>query len=112
MHELTITQNILNVALEHARGAGAKKVGRINLVIGEMTGIVSESVQFYFNFIKEGTLAEEASLFFNIVPARFRCRACGTPFELKTDTSCPHCKASDMEVLSGRELFVESIEVD
>jgi len=112
MHELTITQNMLNVVLEQAKEADAKKVGRINLVIGEMTGIVSDSVQFYFDFMKKGTLAEEATLNFTMVPTKVKCRACGKSFELNTDSTCPYCQASDMEVVTGKELFVESIEVD
>ncbi len=68
MHELTITQSMFDLVLEQAKKAEAKKVGKINLVIGEMTGVVGDCVQFYFDFISKGTLAEGAALSFVMVP--------------------------------------------
>ncbi|GAI95109.1 unnamed protein product, partial [marine sediment metagenome] len=56
MHELAITQSMFDLVLEQAKKAGAKKVGKINLVIGGMTGVVGDCVQFYFDFISKGTL--------------------------------------------------------
>jgi len=113
MHELTITQNMLDIVLEQAGKAEAKKVGRINLTIGEMSGFVVESVRFYFDFLAKGTLAEEATLSFNRVPGRARCQDCGRDFELKElDWTCPNCGNNNIEITGGRELFVESIEVE
>ena len=54
MHELGVTQNILQIALEHAQKAGAKKIHRIHLVIGGLSGVIDESVQFYFDFVSQG----------------------------------------------------------
>ena len=113
MHELAITQNIFNLVLEEARKAGAEKVEGINLVIGEMTGVVSTCVQFYFDFLSKGTPAEGATLFFTMVPTTARCRHCGKVFELgEFDWACPGCGGSDMEITGGKELRVESIEVE
>ncbi|MFC2060152.1 hydrogenase maturation nickel metallochaperone HypA [Chloroflexota bacterium] len=113
MHELAITQSMLELVLEQAEKAGAKKVGKINLVIGEMTGIVEESVQFYFNFLSQGTPAENASIFSTKVPTTARCQNCDKLFELKEfEWSCPYCQGISMDIVSGRELFVESIEVE
>lgn len=113
MHELPITQNMLDLVLEKAEEAGAREVKRINLVIGEMTGVVKECVQFYFNFLGKGTIAEEAELSFAMVPIKVRCRDCGKPFELKeSDSTCPYCQGNNMEIVAGEELFVESIEVE
>ena len=58
MHELAITQSMLDLVLKEAEKAGAKEVRKINLVIGEMCGFVEECVQFYFDFLNKGTLAE------------------------------------------------------
>jgi hydrogenase nickel incorporation protein HypA/HybF len=113
MHELAITQSMLNLVLEQAEKAEAKKVGRISLVIGEMTGVVSECVQFYFDFLSKGTPADGATLSFSRVPTQARCRGCGKLFELmEFDWTCPHCRGNNIEIVAGKELFVESIEVE
>ena len=104
---------MLDLALEEAEKAGAREVGRINLVIGEMCGFVEESVQFYFNFLSEGTLAEGATLSFTMVPARARCRTCDKLFEPKElNWTCPYCQGDRIEIVAGQELFLESIEVE
>jgi len=113
MHELAITQSMLDIVLEQAEKAGAREVGKINLVIGEMTGVVDECVQFYFDFLSKGTSAEGAALSFTKVPTTARCRGCDKAFELKEfDWACPYCQGNDMEIVAGKELFVESIEVE
>jgi len=113
MHELTITQNMLDLVLEKAQEAEAKEIKKINLVIGEMTGVVEECVQFYFKFLGKGTIAERAALCFAMVPTKVRCRGCGKPFELnESDSTCPDCQGNSLEIIAGKELFVESIEVD
>ena len=113
MHELAITQSMFDLVLQHAEKAGARKVGKINLVIGEMTGVVGECVQFYLEFLSKGTVVEGAVLDVTTVPAKARCRDCGGTFELKEfDWTCPGCSGKSLEAIGGRELFVESIEVD
>ncbi len=57
MHEFAITQSMLELVLEQAKEAGTKKVEKINLIIGEMSGYVEESVRFYFDFLSKGTIA-------------------------------------------------------
>jgi hydrogenase nickel incorporation protein HypA/HybF len=113
MHELAVTQGMLSIALEHAARAGAKRIMCINLAIGEMSGIVDDSVQFYFDFVSRDTPAEGASLNFERVPARFRCRACQTDFSPgKQQWTCPQCGELSLEILAGREFYVDSIEVE
>jgi len=113
MHELSITQSMLNLVLEQAEKARAKEVKKINLVIGEMTGVVDECVQFYFDFLSKGTLADGATISFSVVPTTARCRRCGKLFEVREfDWTCPHCRGNNIEIVAGKELFVESIEVE
>jgi hydrogenase nickel incorporation protein HypA/HybF len=113
MHELAITQSMLDLVLEQARKVEAKEVKRINLVIGKMSGFVEECVQFYFDFISKGTIAERAALSFKTVPTTARCRSCGKLFELREfDWACPYCQSNSMEIVAGKELYVESIEVE
>ena len=113
MHELSITQNILDIVLNEAKSAQANKVTKINLVIGELSGTVSDCVQFYFDFLKKGNAAEEAVLDFKLVPAELRCRDCLADFKPKDSAwVCPSCKGTNLDVISGRECYVESIEVE
>ena len=113
MHELTITQSMLDVVLEQAEKAEAKSVGKINLVIGEMTGVVDRAVQFYFDFLSKGTPAEGALLAFKVIPTTAKCQSCHKEFKLgEFDWTCPHCKSNNIEIVGGKELFVESIEVE
>lgn len=112
MHELGITQNILSIALEKAKAVKANRVTKINLTIGELSGIVDECVQFYFNFLSKDTIAAEASLCFRQPPIQLRCRNCTTIFSPNNlDWACPNCREQKVEIVSGRECYVESIEV-
>ena len=113
MHELSITQSILSIALDKVNEIQASKVSRINLVIGELSGIVDDCVQFYFDFLSQDTAAAEATLSFSHSPTQLRCRKCATIFTPHDSTwACPNCQEQEIEILSGRQLYVESIEVE
>ncbi|MBN1954976.1 MAG: hydrogenase maturation nickel metallochaperone HypA [Anaerolineae bacterium] len=113
MHELSVTQSVLEIVLTHAEQAGASRVQRVNIVIGELSGIVGESVQFYFDFVSKDTLAEGAELVFRRTPAQFRCQACGATYEPQgADWTCPLCHQLRPEAIGGQELLIESIEVE
>ena len=113
MHELAITKEILRIAVKHAERAGAERMTDINITIGDLSSAVDDSVQFYFDFLSPGTIAEGARLHFRRVAARLRCRECGTEFEpLGVDWRCPHCRSQGGEVIAGREFYIESIEVE
>ena len=112
MHELAITEEILRITVEHAEKARAEHVTDIHLVIGDLSSVVDDSVQFYFDFSSPGTVAEGAELHFRRVPARLRCRQCEQEFEPEDrDWHCPKCRALGGDVIQGREFYVESIEV-
>jgi hydrogenase nickel incorporation protein HypA/HybF len=112
MHELSITQHILDIVTKHAQRANAERVKAINLVVGDLTGFVDDSIQFYFDMLSPNTLAEGARLNIRRTPVKMRCRTCGAEY-VPQDLSwlCPRCKASGGEIISGREFLVDSIEV-
>jgi hydrogenase nickel incorporation protein HypA/HybF len=113
MHELAITQSMFDIVLKQAEQVNARKVTKINLVIGEMTGVVSDCIQFYIDFLSKGTIAEGVIVFVNSKPAIAKCLSCGKTFTVKEmEWICPHCGEISLELTGGRELFVESIEVD
>lgn len=113
MHELAITQSMFDIVLKYAQEAKAKKVTRISLVVGEMTGVVAESVRFYLDLLGRDTVAEGAAVSINTVSSKAKCLSCEHTFEPKElDWTCPNCKEAGIEIVSGKELFVESIEVE
>jgi hydrogenase nickel incorporation protein HypA/HybF len=113
MHEYSITENILSLALEKANGAQASRIKRINLVVGELSGVVSDCVQFYFDAISKETIAGGAELAFEVRPTKLRCRKCQSVFTPKDSVwSCPDCHEAGIEIVSGRECYMESIEVE
>jgi hydrogenase nickel incorporation protein HypA/HybF len=113
LHELSITENILSIALEKAKEVKAKRVSKINLVIGELSGVVDECVEFYFGFLSKDTIAAQASLSFHHTPIQLRCRNCDTVFSPDSGNwTCPNCQKQDAEIVSGRDLYIESIEVE
>jgi hydrogenase nickel incorporation protein HypA/HybF len=113
MHELSITQNVLEIALRHAERAGAHHINRLNLVVGELSSVVDESVQFYWDIVARDTIAEGALLCFERIPASLRCLSCGQVFPISgRDYTCPACGGSDVAVAEGDEFRLDSIEVD
>ena len=112
MHELAVTEDILRIVREHAEANHASKVTHIYLVIGELSSFVDDSIQFYFDVLTPGTIAEGAELHFQRIKTRFRCRSCGQEFEpQERDWICPNCHALGGDVIAGKEFFVESIEI-
>lgn len=108
-----MTQSILDIVTRHAEQADAERVARINLVIGELSSIVDDSVQFYFDFLSRDTVSARAELAFRRVPVRIRCQACDREWHPESaDWTCPECGQSQTRIVAGREFFVESIEVE
>ncbi len=113
MHELSVTQNIIDIVVQHAERARSKQINTISLVIGELTGLVDDSIQFYFDMISPTTLAAGARLVIHRVPTRLRCRSCSSDYQpVDLNWMCPQCGALGGDVLAGREFLVESIEVE
>lgn len=113
MHELPVTEQIVEIVLDHARKAKAERVLKINLVIGELSNFAGESIQFYFDILSKGSEAENASLSISRIPARARCQTCKKEFNPGgMNWFCPACGGSIEEILGGREFHIESIEVE
>ena len=113
MHELAITQSLLDLVLEEAAKAGASKVLKINVVLGEMSGVVDQFVEFNFDLLSKDTAAEAATISFQNIPKQARCRKCNHVFHPEDICwSCPNCQSTELEMIAGNELYVESIEVE
>jgi hydrogenase nickel incorporation protein HypA/HybF len=113
MHELPVTESILEIALRHAEGAGAQQITDLYLVIGQLSSILDEAVQFYWDIISKGTPAEGAKMHFRRVSAEFVCQTCNRRYNPEEDDlACPECGSADVRVVAGEEFFLEAIEVE
>ena len=110
MHELSLSGAIVNTAVKHA---GGRRVTVVNLRVGRLRQVVPDTLDFYFAFVANGTLCEGARLEQELIEARLRCNGCA--YEWAIDLPhfrCPVCGGADVEVASGNEFEVESIEVE
>lgn len=114
MHELAITQQILGIALKHGQSVKAKKITDLYLVIGQLSSVVDDSVQFYWDMISEGTICQGAKLHFDRIPASLECRHCSEIYTLEDGalTPCPRCDSINVNVITGKEFRLESLEVE
>ena len=102
------------MALDAARKEGADRIVAIDLVVGDLTSFVDDSIQFYFDIISRDTAAEGAELRFRREAAEGRCGECGHTFPVKPPVprQCPACESLALRVEGGQEFYVDSIEVD
>lgn len=114
MHEMAVTQSILDIVIQTANQNNSPKVEKIYLVIGELSSYIDESIQFIFDFLSKGTCAEEASLVIRKVPANALCSSCCHTFEQKKPLihECPACGSLGLSITGGDEFYIESIEVE
>jgi len=109
MHEMSLAQGILQVVLDAAKD---EKVRKISLQVGRLQMVVPESLRFSFKLMAEGTAAAEANLEIEEIPTSLRCGHCGADVELDLPPfSCGKCGASDIEIVSGDEVLIDSVEV-
>lgn len=113
MHELAVTEAMLDLVQAEAEKAGATRVTKVSLVLGELSSIVEDSVRFYWAAISPGTIAEGADLEFRAVAAVARCRACGMEYRPDDrDVRCPRCGEALAAFIAGEEFRVEAIEIE
>ena len=115
MHELSVMESILNIALKHARMHEASRILGIGLRVGEMSDLVDEWMQRYFDYLSKDTLAAGALLKIERTPVIFECESCGTAFPVPLkeirDATCPECRGDKTRFKSGREFIIKNIEV-
>lgn len=113
MHEMAITQSVLNIALEAAGKAGATKITAIRIKMGEYCDVVPVVLRDYFAVAAMGTAAEGAVIELTRLSVTMRCRACHWQGRVdKRHIACPDCGGTDLQLLTGREFYVESIEAE
>ena len=113
MHELSITESILDIALRHAKDAQASTITDIYLVIGQLSSVVDNSVQFYWDIISNDTMAEGSRLHFKRIPTEMQCQDCKNLYRpSENEFACPKCHSMNIKIISGNEFYLESIGVE
>lgn len=108
MHELGITQDIIEVVSQHA---GGSKVNRVVLEIGKLSAVLPDAMRFCFDICAEGTVAEGAELEIIETPGLARCRACDGQVKLDRPFGRCGCGSTDLDWLAGEELRIKEMEI-
>ncbi len=129
VHEASIAQNIIDIAIKIASEHKARKVNKIVIVVGELNFLDLDALKFAFQVLSEKTMLESAELIIELKPAKFKCLKCGSEWsaslaELKDKVElhftpelvlnfleCPNCKSYEVEIEGGRELYIKDIEL-
>ena len=113
MHELALTEGIINIINSQQEQEGFSRVLEIRLRVGEYSGIVPECIREFFPIAAKGTAAEEAELVVEPVEAAFRCLDCGYEGGIERKSACcPACGSLAVRLIAGREFYVESLKVE
>lgn len=113
MHEYPITQQIIKIAENRALENKATKVKKIELVVGDYSGFIGDSIQMYFDVISKDTLCEGAQISIRRVKPKLKCESCGCLFEkIPFSFECPKCKGTGGPTEIGKEFYIESIEIE
>ena len=108
MHEMAITQSVVDAVCEHAAG---RRVHSVRVQVGALCAVVPDAMEFCFGLAVEGTVADGARLDLDVQPASARCRTCGERFGLSVLILLCPCGSADVEVVTGRDLRILSMEV-
>lgn len=114
MHELPVTESIIRIAVEEAERYNVTRINEIRLKIGELSGLVPECIQYYFDIAGKGTKAEGALIKIDKIPIAMKCSDCdfsGTAAKF-IDNRCPVCSSDSMKMIGGNEFYIDSMEVE
>ncbi|MBU0741336.1 hydrogenase maturation nickel metallochaperone HypA [bacterium] len=112
MHEMSLAMNIVAIAGEQAAAHGAGAVRAIHADVGVLAGVEARSLAFCFEAARAGTPMADAELVIHEIPGRGRCRDCGAEVPVAFFVAvCPECGAGGVEITSGRELRVRSLDI-
>ena len=114
MHELSIAYSLVDAASQSAVEAGATRVRAVHLNLGVMSGVTQGALEFSYEIATAGTLLEGSRLVVNALPVRVYCAVCEQEVQLASVQRfrCPLCDTPSGDIRQGRELEIESIEID
>ncbi len=108
MHELAIAESVVSSVLERTAD---RHVSVVRLRVGRLAGVVPDALSFCFELVTAGTPLEGSSLEISVEHGRAHCRECTAEFDVDDPFLLCSCGSADVELLSGRELCVTSVEV-
>ncbi len=112
MHEVSLMQSAIALAVEQTESQGLTKIHRVFLNVGELSGVVSEALEFVFDIVSAGTPAEGAQLNLKTVPILCYCRHCRREFyPMSWIYKCPHCNHLSSDIREGKDLELVSLEI-
>ncbi len=115
MHELPVTEKILDIVISHAEKNQVTKIVGINLIVGELSDLEDEWIQHYFSYLAKDTVAAEARLKIERVPVVMKCSKCDATFEVDVkamkEIECPECSEKKCSIISGKEYYIKDMEV-
>jgi hydrogenase nickel incorporation protein HypA/HybF len=113
VHELSFAESTLELALRHAREAGAQRVVGLHLVVGEFTMLEPASLEFYWSQVTRGTPADGSAVTVRRVPAQLACAECGAVGDPHDENwHCRACGSPRLRLTAGDECYLESIDVE
>ena len=115
MHELPVTERILDIIVSHAKRNNVQKVVSVNLRVGELSDLENEWIQHYFDYLAKDSVAEGAKLVIERVPVVMRCNGCTNSFQVDVkemkEIECPDCDSKDYTLVSGKDYYIKDMEV-
>lgn len=113
MHELAMVRSIYDVITEKIKEYDVNRVIQVKLVVGELTGVEDMTMKACFEMYVQATPVEGARLVIERVPIKVRCRVCGNEYVTKIPFSkCADCGNKSIQIISGKELYIDSLEVE
>lgn len=113
MHEMALSEGVLQIVQDSARREGFARVRAVWLEIGALAGVDPEAMRFSFDAVTRGTVAERAALRIVDVPGKAWCMPCGEQVAVKQRfDACPHCGSHQLQVVAGDEMKVKELEVE
>lgn len=113
MHEFSVVQSLMELIERYAQENNARKVTKVVLSIGVLSGIEPHLLELAFNTFKEGTIAEEASLVVEIEKLKIRCQECGRESEKEElNLLCPLCGSLSAQIVAGQDMLLKSLELE
>lgn len=111
MHEFGIIEDLFKLLEDIVKKENLQKVISVNLQIGELNQIVPDTLIFAFEVTGKNTIFKDTKLNIEKIPIKMKCRSCKEEFLIeKNYFHCPSCKSSDLEIISGKEFLIKSID--
>ncbi len=111
MHEFSVTKALVDLCRHEAARNKMKRIKRVNVKLGKFTGFSPDSIRFYFETLRQDNCLQEAELNFEEIPIIIKCNNCNIQSKIDEPIMiCPECGHPDIELMSGREFYIESIE--